>query len=357
MTKSSQGSKHIEALTGLRALAAAWVFGFHLTPDISKLFPGTLADRAYSWLFSEGYLGVELFFVLSGFVLALGYGTAFREGIGIRAFVSFQRRRLARIYPNHLVTLAVVGVLVMAVPAANREAVFPNSTLQALVQHLTLTVAWTEPVTSSWNVPAWSISSEWLAYLAFPALSFLLLNRLSSRVSVVGALLLSLGLIVGVDTLMADPPSAPRMDRILFFVPGAILGMQYAGGWGRALPWAWILVVVTAALAFLLSVDALMPFKLLLPAVIYAVASDRSVLPAVLGSRPLVYLGRTSYAFYLIQLPIILIWRIFAPEPGSGILGSVMYFASVWMVNYVAAHLIWKFIEEPSRRFLTRGGA
>ena len=153
----------------MRAVAASWVFGFHLVGDVDALFGTDSAlARANHVVFDHGYLGVELFFLLSGFVLALNYADRFRTTLELPAWRSFLRKRLARVYPNHLVTLAWMALLISTVPAATRATIFATSTRETLLQHLLLVTTWTGSQTLSWNEPAWSISSEWLAYLCFP---------------------------------------------------------------------------------------------------------------------------------------------------------------------------------------------
>ena len=96
---SAAPAARLPSLTGLRWIAALLVFGFHAAtlrvvaePDYQAV-----VDR----LFTLGLSGVEFFFVLSGFVLVW----SFRDGEPRRRFL---RRRLAKIYPNHLLMWAVV---------------------------------------------------------------------------------------------------------------------------------------------------------------------------------------------------------------------------------------------------------
>src|SRR5690242_15715766 len=101
----------IRALTGVRGVAASLVAIYHFSPT-KEMAPGLLRN-----VVSRGYLWVDLFFVLSGFVIALNYGQLFASGFSRRAFATFLVRRVARIYPLYLVV--VLTGLAWGLAAAN----------------------------------------------------------------------------------------------------------------------------------------------------------------------------------------------------------------------------------------------
>ncbi|MCX5744225.1 MAG: acyltransferase, partial [Proteobacteria bacterium] len=143
----------LDALTGMRGVASLWVLVFHLRPWLGLV---GAADR----FAQAGYLAVDVFFVLSGFVLAYQY-----RGLGTRprAWLAFWWRRVARIAPLHVaITLALVAVVV-----ARGWWGQPEYTVRGLLAQLTFTQTWSAIDATSWNEPAWSVSAEWHAYLAF----------------------------------------------------------------------------------------------------------------------------------------------------------------------------------------------
>src|SRR5262245_22686241 len=161
-------SRAVPALTGLRPFASGLVFAYH--------FCRPLATHAPSWLrelLDAGNAAVSVFFVLSGFVLAIGNQDALRAGMLRRG--RFLRRGLARIYPAHIV--AIVALLPLAFHSTWGAATgaFPPATAQyrvgTLALHLLLAQAWAAPVALSWNHPAWSISVELACYLLFCTLA------------------------------------------------------------------------------------------------------------------------------------------------------------------------------------------
>jgi peptidoglycan/LPS O-acetylase OafA/YrhL len=153
-----QAKREIRSLTGLRGIAAVYVVIFHY-------FLGVGMSNPLKTLLAHGYLGVDLFFVLSGFVMALNYGHLFETGFSFLAYRTFLGRRIARIYP-----LYVAGTLVgfVLTQAALIEPLRSGSTSGNLVANLLMVQSW--GVGQSYDPPAWSISTEWAAYLLFPLL-------------------------------------------------------------------------------------------------------------------------------------------------------------------------------------------
>jgi peptidoglycan/LPS O-acetylase OafA/YrhL len=149
--------KDIRPLTSLRFFAAMWVVIFHYWPNLSASMPGVVG---------KGYLGVELFFTLSGFILCHVYLDSVADG-GFRYF-GFLWARLARIYPLHLATLAAVGVMALTAQAAGRSIEASVLSWSSLPANLLLIHAWGFAPVAGWNHPSWSISAEWFAYLTFP---------------------------------------------------------------------------------------------------------------------------------------------------------------------------------------------
>ncbi|MGZ9099783.1 MAG: acyltransferase family protein, partial [Brevundimonas sp.] len=152
----------LRALTTLRFLAALWVVLYTAWPHLDV-----------SWVpvaVTKGYLGVETFFILSGFILSHVY----LEAAGEKRFRygGFLWARIARVYPLHLVTLFGMIGLGVAATIAGLSIDASLTDWRALPAHLTMTHAWGLAPISAFNHPSWSISAEWFAYLCFPAFAF-----------------------------------------------------------------------------------------------------------------------------------------------------------------------------------------
>src|SRR5271168_3041237 len=182
--KSVVRSGDIKALTGLRIIAAVWVVLFHFRPfldDAAPRFGDALAP-----VLNCGAQGVDLFFILSGFVLTWNYLDRMGPSLSGRAALRFLWLRLARVWPVYLVTLhlAVLWIIftlhVGHVPSPD----VANLTAISYVRQILLVQLWFEPFFdgTSWDGPAWSISAEWLAYLLFGALVLVIFRmKLANR--------------------------------------------------------------------------------------------------------------------------------------------------------------------------------
>lgn len=97
------------ALTGIRGIAAWLVVFYHVRASVGQIVPQEVID-----LFAKGYLAVDLFFVLSGFVLWFNYGERLHQGGRAQAW-AFLWRRFARVWPLHAFILAIFVALASAV--------------------------------------------------------------------------------------------------------------------------------------------------------------------------------------------------------------------------------------------------
>ncbi len=145
-------------LTAIRGIAALAVVMFHLAGNMPGRWPAALF---------YGQFGVDVFFVLSGYILTAVYAGMTAPEVG-----RFWVNRVARIFPLHLVVLAALAVAALTLLRAGMTTRDPTFCAPAaLPYHASLTFVWFGlPV--GWNAPAWSLSVEWAAYLLFPAWLF-----------------------------------------------------------------------------------------------------------------------------------------------------------------------------------------
>lgn len=359
--------REIVPLTGLRGLAALWVLCFHALIFFRGV-PGGAPD-VLEWLARAGYLGVDVFFVLSGFVLAYNYAAA-RLHTSPRACAGFLWKRLARIYPVHLAALALLCVAVLALIACDipyyRSSAF---TPDGLVRSLTLTHAWQLPMQRSWNAVSWSISAEWAAYLAFPliALAAAACNR---AWQVLAGIVL---LFVALHAAIAGGPFVYGMDYGLHrvaaeFSAGVLAhrlwvlrgGSSWAGG-GLAAAVAVAVLVLGGAW---LELDAgRLQALVWLPAaavvLVYGLATARGGrLPALLASRAGVFLGCTSYSLYMVHGTVVRVVRSVLLENGdtAGLAEAWLAVAVTLGASLLLASWFYYRIETPARRWLVKRG-
>ena len=196
----------IRQLTGIRFVAAFWVLLYHLQGPLTIM--GVMAIPVISDVIRVGRLGVDLFFALSGFILAHTYITKMGPRLAAGATLEFWWLRLARIYPVHFVMLNVAGLAIIAqgiITGEDRERPWLNPI--DYIRNVLLIQEWGPHPERGWNVVAWSLSMEWLAYLIFPLLVlvlFFLHKRVSTPVLIVAWFVSLLPLLVR-GSLTTDP--------------------------------------------------------------------------------------------------------------------------------------------------------
>ena len=152
-------SGEIRSLTGLRGIAACWVMLGHYEAGADHQFVQPLLDHKY--------IAVDLFMVLSGFVLARVYGPAMGVGRWRGDALGFVSHRIARIYPLYLLT---VLICLWLVGAGWLHFGSVSDPAHALPLNLLMVQSWGFGG-GSLDGPAWSISAEWAANLLFPLLA------------------------------------------------------------------------------------------------------------------------------------------------------------------------------------------
>jgi peptidoglycan/LPS O-acetylase OafA/YrhL len=354
MPTSDSARPVIAALTGLRAVAAVWVVLFHYRADVLTLAP---ALRPLEPLMAAGYLGVDVFFVLSGFVLAYNYADPLSRWrtTEVRGFL---RNRLARVWPVHLVTLhldllqaAVIGTLGVTAGGHRRTAA-------AYAENLTMTHTWWND-RPSFNAPAWSISAEWAAYLCCPLL-LLLLARV--RRASTAALLAAAGyaLMLTVFALWALPNGNVAHAGMLRLAAEFCAGLLLLRVFQRRPQWLGRLTVplgaVTAAVALWVP-GARQGYRVapaLWPLVI-CVALDDGPLGRLLAGRTFVFWGEASYSLYMTH--VLLAPSLHAVLDPADVAGSTWPARALTLGAYAAALaaaavLLHRFVELPARRAL-----
>lgn len=351
----------LDALTGVRIVAALWVLSLHLSDVTFSLVPGLAFLQP---LFSRGGLGVDLFFALSGFILSYNYLERLGTGLSAREYFRFLRLRLARIYPVHFVTLnsfALLSLIATAVGVGFNESI--RTSPVSYLENLLLIQTWFGQV-YSWNGVAWSVSAEWFAYLLFP-FAALLLVRVRSIFTATVAAAVTAGLFIAFSIFLDDSSDSGAPDFSLLrisasFLVGAFMYQIYKSWkWGAGV-WAWATPAAIVALVSLAYVPAV-PDALLMPllyVIVLGLAFGRGAISALLSTRPLVFGGLISYSFYMVHAQVLAVIRALVVPRIDGFawpIGLAVVFGTVLLVG-IAATLLFKFVEEPMRKVL-RGRA
>jgi peptidoglycan/LPS O-acetylase OafA/YrhL len=328
---------HLPALTGLRFILALWVILHHLTGPGMRLeaTAQTWPHPVYAWI-RGGYLAVATFFVLSGFVLARNYGWGEWHAARLRRYAV---ARFARVYPVYALSFALVAPFVIADRAPGKPGLIANYGL--------LLQGWTGHLPVGWNTPAWSLSCEIFFYISFP-LAVVALRRvhpmfLAATACMLTRLLFAVGVrdewkpLVHFADFVMGIAAASLYERLArspqrpagywLYLPGAVLAAVLIA-WPRLLPGAVDLN------------SALRPLNAML---LVGFALGTGVLARALSSPLAVFLGKSSYAMYILHVPVL--WWVRRWSPG---LSPAVYVGLVILIS----GFVYQFFEEPANRFL-----
>jgi peptidoglycan/LPS O-acetylase OafA/YrhL len=375
MTPSRPTLAHLDALTGVRALAALWVFIYHAwlasgaAPVLVPLF-GVHADLT-PW-FAFGWLGLDIFFVLSGFLLTrqewirLERKGSDDEVLRLRSFLAFcatfLRKRILRVYPAYYLCLT----LLLALAATHVYMRLPGRL--DLLLHLGMIHNAVDAYVSTLNGVFWTLPFEWQFYLLFPLLFVLLVRAGPWALGLVGlAIVLSAKAyveITGNGVMHAQLPI--RLDAFVF-------GML-AGRFAARAP----LPLRAATFSFWVGLVALMCTPLLffdLPTgnhyytwkgvvrpmwiqlsvilMLLGMTGERHPGVAIFGNRLAVGIGLISYSLYLLHVPVMelfITYRSHLPALATMTFGLPLVLGGALPLVVGASYLSYKLVEQPFQR-------
>lgn len=343
----------LKPLTALRFFAAMWVVLFDFTPSLGLGMPAVIA---------KGYLGVELFFVLSGFIISHVYME--RLGTGQFQYGAFLWARLARIYPVHIATLVGLGLVVGCARVFGLDVGDKILAWSSLPAQLTLTHAWGLGLDGGWNHPSWSISAEWFAYLGFPAFAAAIWPlRVRPRLAVGLAALALMAVSIGFQEVTGQLLSRATIAwGALRIIPCFGLGCavwllwranQVASSWVAGLFALLCVGLATAACASRAS-DWLI--VLTFGGLIFGLATLSSSGSRRLTAPAWVYLGEISFSIYMVCIP----WQLVSGRVVARLLGVspealpwpvwIALVLGVIPMGMLAHHLV----ERPAREAMRR---
>lgn len=359
----------LPALTGLRFIAALMVFFCHVG---DPTYPGNydpaepfadanLTATLSNWGYMAGLMAMSCFFMLSGFVLT--WSTKPGERV-----TSYWRRRIVKIFPSHAVTWALAMILFAGAYTTNH----------GLLNLFMIDTWFSDP--TYWggaNGPAWSLNAEILFYLLFPLLLFPIKripeNRLwlwaGGTVLLAGlGCLATLWFITDTPVLPFDTVSIQQFWFVYFFPPMRlfefILGVFVArivisGRWPR-IPFLLVSALLVGNYALMFEVPS--PYKIVLVSMIplaLALGTLTSInlrgKRTVLGTGPMVWLGRISFGFFLMQSIVLYSIRpaLFG-DAEYGTLGGILLILALLSINVVCGWLLYTCVEMPAMKFWSR---
>lgn len=343
---SSNGSGYLPHIDGLRGISVVLVVLYHAWPDA---LPG-------------GFIGVDVFFVISGFLITR---LLLQEiGEGRFSYGGFLVRRLRRLWP----TFALVGAISLGLGFIVLDADGFRALAEAMIAGTLLSSNWyfyfetdyfNDTLGANFLLHTWSLSVEEQFYLVYPLVLLALATAKRALWPGVGVIwLLSFGLSVQAATASSDPADffATHL-RVWELATGALGYGLVRSGWpasvsdvARTMLAAFGLLTVFVGALFIEGGArfpgwiALMPTLGALAAIVFGGTATSTTIGRLLEYRPLVFVGLTSYALYLWHWPLLQAVRAIDPSPSDGLVALVLF------VAFLASVVSYRHIETPIRR-------
>ncbi|HEX6889851.1 MAG TPA: acyltransferase [Chryseolinea sp.] len=371
-------NRYLTTLTPLRGIAALLVVIFHSNLMVMPFMP-----PGYTSFVSGGWLWVDFFFVLSGFIIFYVYGKNFEASVPRNAYWKYIGARFARVYPLHFFTLiwCTVCTIIINSLANGMDPFFAsifdlNAVPASLLMLQSVHLFDMTPL----NTPSWSLSTEWWVYMLFPFLVPLFV-RSSSSVKVI-AFILTAGVYVFVRFVInpmgfTGEGTGPTINVTFDFgllrcLAGFLLGMLiyvlYKSRFGynvlkRDLTFLIVSIFIIGGLHF--GFDEFLILSLF-PVLILCASYNDTGVKSFFDLRPLQRLGDWSFSIYMVHVPLIFLLWIYqlkknpaqfadfiklAQSPPDYSTGVVVCIGLVVLTLSIAA-LTYRYVEVPARNYL-----
>jgi peptidoglycan/LPS O-acetylase OafA/YrhL len=354
----------LPGLTGVRGVAALAVFMCHFQPVVLIVL-GFDANAGFRFI-GNGFRGVDLFFVLSGFILFHVHENDFRT-ITREALRGFYLLRFFRVYPLNTFILFALLPLPIALPdfvtwyrAAHLiqgDYHLRDFSFSGFIQSLFLAQTWTVAKLGTWNEPAWTLSAEVAGYAAFPFLAYFV-RRLRSGLALMA---LAIGSLASLVVLMIVAGHATNNPTGVF---GAIR-MAFCFFAGIALARLFHLRAISANAAVLTTIISSIAIFIFLwldnlgtfivfgfAGLIFGLAYSHGPISAFMTSSPIMFLGKISFSFYMTHIwPLnAFVWLFAERVQGLGVVTKLGVLAFVVVTCVAVAMVTYEFVELPFQR-------
>ncbi len=348
----------LDGLTGIRGFAALWVLLHHLVTQypIIGMVPPWLEIIA-----NKGWLGVDLFFILSGFVISYVHQNDFREALNLKAYKRFLVLRFARVYPVHIVTtLMLVPIYLVASSLFSYSSNLDAFSLEKLFHAITLTNGLGISSSVGWNAPSWSVSAECFVYLLFPFATYLVFSKkmkISTCLLICFAILLTT---IALSHWINDAkqymlPWSWTMLRVgAEFSLGCLLYNMFKQGTLPA-PSA-SLSILCLCILIGLNMDSYYDFLFIIVfmLLIWGLCCQSSITTTLLSTKAMVYLGNISYSIYLSHSLVFMVLSAIAKRllPADN---EIISFVSALVyvgTTLIVSHILYFVLETKARDYI-----
>jgi peptidoglycan/LPS O-acetylase OafA/YrhL len=344
----------IRSLTGVRGVAAVVIVVYHFGKFHLDRDAGTDV-----WDVPHGYMPVDMFFMLSGFVIGYVYRNAFVSAPW-KNYQAFLIKRVARLYPAYLAICALYALKIAL--GLTGEETFARFSALDMVGNLLMLVGWGLHIYPLIGV-SWASSAELGSYFAAPVLmSYTLHKGIAAWAGCVALSMLAIYLISisgqgysgPLDVVSVNSP-LPLVRALAGFTLG-LATFRFAGLLDRlsaTVQDALVIIILFAIVeAAVLLADDLLVYLLFIP-FIAILSRDGRVAQLLFGNKLVYHLGVISYSIYLIH-PLFLTFaerssRHFGSTVTAYVVCVLVCLAAIWLLSY----LCYRFIEMPGRQLVT----
>jgi len=354
----------LPGLTPLRGIAALGVAVFHFQVYFIRFI-----DKDKSMFVDKLYLMVDLFFIMSGFLILHVYKEHFAEKISLSSFRKFIVARFARVYPLHFITLLVLIGLYF-IQRGNLESSYDP---HAIASHIFLLHSFPLNTELTWNVPSWSISAEWWAYILFPGLCLFIAKNKRLAVPLLLLCVIACYILLLFYVPRNDAPTNGELHNlditydygflrsIAGFISGMLLYLSYNLNQVKKIFSGDIFCVI----GFLLVITSLqlgLPDIVFIPGfcmLVLLVTCNTGKFTGAFNNKAFNYLGDISYSVYMLHFLLIVFTTKAAYKLGyrfdynAGLpffKGALLCSAYV-LVLLVLSAISYRFVEKPCRKY------
>lgn len=311
LTRITSGGKLIREIDGLRFLAIIPVLIQHMYERYERNTPLTFAandEKAVTEFFaSRGFIGVYIFFIISGFILALPFAKhSFANGKKVNVGQYFYRR-VTRLEPTYILWITILFIVFV---------LHGNNTFLESLPHYLASITYTHGlIYHKWspiNPPTWTLEIEIQFYILAPLLAWLffsIANKTKRRIINIVAILLIM-VAQQYFKFYTNPYNLTILGHLHYFLVGFMLSDIYVCDWSQIKKSRWFDIVAMAALAVVLtswSWDFEFPLRITflvsLFVLFYAIFKSVKV-NSFFSNSWITAIGGMCYTIYLIHLPM-----------------------------------------------------
>lgn len=336
----------LEQLTITRFIAAIAIVIYHYG---NSIFP--FNHDSIHFLFLQANNGVSYFFILSGFVMVIAYGSKSKIN-----YFEYIKRRFARIYPVYILAILIflIYLIYVGIPFSYKE----------LFYNITLIQSWIAGYALSFNTPGWSLAVEMFFYFSFPILFNYVYKNYSPKQLLTPVLMIfivsQLLMHILLYTSFYEGYPSKSHDLIFFFPPmhlnefliGNLAGLFFIKGI-KVRNYDIAIIILIIFTIVILKFNAGIFFHngmlaFLFVPIIMLISSNNGLISKISSHKSLVFLGEISYGIYILQKPTY-IWVNHFMEY-LNIHSTTLIFYSFVLILVIFSSVSYLFFEKPLRK-------